>query len=66
MDAERNQDQSTGENSLSEAATFIWIDTIRLTGKDKALMNVYSHNPHFDRPEKAYRDRFRQMVECFR
>ena len=27
----------------------VWIDTIRLTVNDKALMNVYSHNPHFDR-----------------
>jgi len=26
-----------------------WIDTIGLTGNDKALMNVYSDNPHFDR-----------------
>src|SRR6266436_2226666 len=26
-----------------------WVDTIGLTGNDKALMNVYSDNPHFDR-----------------
>ena len=26
-----------------------WIDTIGLTGNDNALMDVYSHNPHFDR-----------------
>ena len=26
-----------------------WIHTIGLTGNHKALMNMYSHNPHFDR-----------------
>ena len=25
-----------------------WIDAIRFTGNDDALLNMHSHNPHFD------------------
>jgi hypothetical protein len=51
-----------------QRSPLFWIDTIRLTGRDKALMNVYSHNSHFDRygGKRAYPYRFRQMVGCFR
>ena len=33
----------------NQRSPLFWIDTIGITGNDKALMNVYSHNPHFDR-----------------
>src|SRR6266404_6830739 len=64
MDAEWNQDRSTGENSLLEAATFPDRHDSAYRSRQGSDEHVLAQCAFRQlRQEKAYQDRFRQTVE---